>query len=555
IFPKKQKKTLMDYFKILNLDKEPFSNSPDPAFFFQSRQHVVCLQKLEMSLRLRRGLNVVIGEVGTGKTTLCRQLIRLFADDETAETHLILDPFFSDPLKFLLTIAEMFEGPDIKADGPDYWHLKEIIKQYLFRRGVEENRTVILIIDEGQKLPDFCLEILRELLNYETNEYKLLQIAIFAQREFDEMLRERANFADRMDIYHALEPMSFRDTRQMIRFRIQQSCDAAVPPALFTYPGLWAIYRATRGYPRKIVSLCHRAILAMIIQNRSKVDWFIARSCAQRGFSSGAGRGKHDPAFKARRRSRFLAYVSIFLLWFTALAVTFGGIPDRLKLLVTRPLRSQHTKEQVTVRQDTEIAPSEKNEQKTQRKSTEHEDCPKTNDVWGDIRPASEIPKMLGQLTIKQGETLEELIHKVYGSSHMKYQEAVIAANAHIENPNRLSIGERVVFPAMPLESVQQDGWWLELGSADTLEAAMKSSGKIASELFRSFPDDPPGVRLLSYWNRQNGMKFALILEAYFSDEISARDRLNGLRTSPGLDGKILSFRGEGTVFLTEPYF
>ena len=76
----------MEYFSILNLDQEPFSNSPDPEYFFRSQQHMGCLQKLELSLRLRRGLNVVIGDVGTGKTTLCRQLIRNFADDKDYET-------------------------------------------------------------------------------------------------------------------------------------------------------------------------------------------------------------------------------------------------------------------------------------------------------------------------------------------------------------------------------------------------------------------------------------------------------------------------------------
>ena len=69
----------MDYFSILNLKQEPFSNSPDPDFFFHSREHQECLQKLELSILLRRGLNVIIGDVGTGKTTLCRQLIRRFA--------------------------------------------------------------------------------------------------------------------------------------------------------------------------------------------------------------------------------------------------------------------------------------------------------------------------------------------------------------------------------------------------------------------------------------------------------------------------------------------
>ena len=89
----------MDYFKILNLSREPFSNSPDPDhFFFNSWQHVDCLQKVELAVRLQRGLNVVIGDVGTGKTTLCRRLIRNFANEIGIETHLILDPYFSTPV-------------------------------------------------------------------------------------------------------------------------------------------------------------------------------------------------------------------------------------------------------------------------------------------------------------------------------------------------------------------------------------------------------------------------------------------------------------------------
>jgi general secretion pathway protein A len=195
----------MDYFSILNLKREPFSNSPDPEYFFLSRQHNTCIQKLELSLRLRRGLNVVIGDVGTGKTTLCRQLIRRFAGDEDAETHLILDPSFSNPLEFLSTVAEMFEQVKVEP-GANEWQIKEIIKKYIFRKAVDEKKTIILIIDEGQKIPVFCLEILREFLNYETNEYKLLQIVIFAQKEFAETLEDHANFADRINLYQPCWP-------------------------------------------------------------------------------------------------------------------------------------------------------------------------------------------------------------------------------------------------------------------------------------------------------------------------------------------------------------
>ena len=234
----------MDYFGLLNLNREPFSNSPDPDFFFHSRQHMDCLQKLELSLLLRRGLNVIIGEVGTGKTTLCRQLIRRFAQKEEIETHLILDPHFLNATEFLATVTKMLVGKKPAAGSHD-WQIKEHIKQYLFRKGVDQKKTVILVIDEGQKIPAFCLEILREFLNYETNEYKLLQIVIFAQTEFENTIRKYPNFADRINLFHLLKPLSFNDTRLMIKFRLEKSSNSRKKLNLFTYPALWAIFRIT----------------------------------------------------------------------------------------------------------------------------------------------------------------------------------------------------------------------------------------------------------------------------------------------------------------------
>jgi len=276
----------MDYFSI-----EPFSNSPDPEFFYHSRQHLDCLQKLELSLLLRRGLNVIIGDVGTGKTTLCRQLIRRFAQKEEIETHLILDPHFLNASEFLSTVTKMLVGKKPAAGSLD-WQIKEHIKQYLFRKGVDQKKTVVLIIDEGQKIPAFCLEILREFLNYETNEYKLLQIVIFAQKEFESTIRKYPNFADRINLFHLLKPLGFNDTRLMIKFRLEKSSNARRQLNLFTYPALWAIYRISAGYPRKIINLCHQSILSMIIQNRSKSGYFLVRACARRVFPEESRRKK-----------------------------------------------------------------------------------------------------------------------------------------------------------------------------------------------------------------------------------------------------------------------
>jgi general secretion pathway protein A len=271
----------MEYYKLLHLEKEPFSNSPDPDFFYASRQHLSCLQKLELSIRLTRGLAVVLADVGTGKTTMCRQLIRRLAQDQRVETHLLLDPEAGSGLEFLSVIARMCAG---RADTPEKTEreLKEMLKTYLFRRAVEEGCTVVLIIDEGQKLAPFSVEILRELLNFETNEKKLLQIVIFAQSEFEETLSNHPNFADRASLYERILPLGFKETRSMVRHRLSEA-GAKNPGAYFTLPGFWAVWQYSGGYPRKIVELCHRALLGLIIQDRHRVGFSLARASSRRG--------------------------------------------------------------------------------------------------------------------------------------------------------------------------------------------------------------------------------------------------------------------------------
>ncbi|MBP8695879.1 MAG: AAA family ATPase [Syntrophobacterales bacterium] len=300
----------MSYFEILNLDREPFSNSPEPEFFFEAPQHVHCLQQLEISIRLRRGLNVVIGDVGTGKTTLSRMLIRKLHGDDTVEFHLLMDPDFGGPIQFLAGIARMLGAVD-STRGLTEWQLKEAIKQYLFRRGIDEDKIVVLIIDEGQKLPGFCIEILREFLNYETNRFKLLQIVLFAQPEFNAVLERRENFADRMNVCLRLGPLGFTQMRRMIEHRIAQASQAGHDPVEFTLPALAAIYLATGGVPRKVVMLCHQVILAMIVRNRSRAGWLLVQSCL-----------RNRTAY--RRRRRRIGWGVAAVLAVSALAVLAG---------------------------------------------------------------------------------------------------------------------------------------------------------------------------------------------------------------------------------------
>ena len=281
----------MDYYKILNLGKEPFSDSSDSEFYFHSTQHVQCLQRIELSVRMRRGLSVVIGDVGLGKTALCRQLVRKLASDENIETRLIPDPFFSSPSEFLVTVAELFGEYHPNKKGSSDRQLKKIIENYLRREYVDNNNNVVLIIDKGEKLPEFCLEILRDFLDYEVNEHKSLQIVIFAQSEFEQVLGRFKGLRDLIDFYYVLAPFNFRQTRAMIRFRIEKaSQDQDKTPLLFGFFALWYIYRASGGYPRRIINLCHQMILALIIKNRSKAGWSEGRRCIKEVFPERARR-------------------------------------------------------------------------------------------------------------------------------------------------------------------------------------------------------------------------------------------------------------------------
>ena len=168
----------MSYYENLQLKKEPFSTSPDPEFLYRSSEHNAALKRLEIAIRLKRGLSVILGDVGTGKTTLSRALLQEFSQDHDFIFHMILDPTYNSEFQFLETLVNTFQITPNARTTHDY---KEEIEKYLFKKGVDENKTIVLLIDEGQKLASNFLEELRTLLNYETNEYKLLQLIIMIQ--------------------------------------------------------------------------------------------------------------------------------------------------------------------------------------------------------------------------------------------------------------------------------------------------------------------------------------------------------------------------------------
>ncbi len=276
----------MSYFKVLGFEKEPFSTSPDPEFFFLSKEHETALTNILIELRLKRGLSVILGDVGTGKTTLSRKLIRELKDREDFVFHIILDPTFDSEQLMLTSLAKNFDINISSNREPTILDLREALERFLFQKGVTENKIVTIIVDEAQKLNESSLEVLRGLLNYETNEYKLLQLVLLGQLELYSKIINMPNFFDRISFKYTLNPLDLDETKEMIEFRIRQAGYRA-NMHIFLDEAIDQIHQYSHGYPRQITMLCHKALKNLVLKSKFVVDAAFIREMVEEEIKSG----------------------------------------------------------------------------------------------------------------------------------------------------------------------------------------------------------------------------------------------------------------------------
>ena len=258
----------MNLFDSIGLDADPFSTSPNVDLFYPAVEHRQCLEGLELAIRMRRGLSVIRGGIGVGKTTISRKLIQIFKDEsDDFDFYLILDPKFESEIILLKHIIELFGVNDSAESVQD---CRNIIENHLLKVGVEQGKTLVLIIDEGQNLPGEMLDVFRTLLNFETDDYKLLQLIIFGQPEMGTMIHKYPNFEDRISFDFEIGPISIEDMRGMIDHRIQVTGGAV--GSCFNEKALVKIHKNTQGYPRKVTQLCHQLLLTMISEEKDEIN-------------------------------------------------------------------------------------------------------------------------------------------------------------------------------------------------------------------------------------------------------------------------------------------
>jgi general secretion pathway protein A len=253
----------LDYY---GLKEPPFNITPNPRFLFFSAKHREAFNHLLYGIRERKGFVQLTGEVGAGKTTLCRALLEQLGPKFS--TALILNPVL-DADQLMKAIA-MEMGLQVK--GLDRLETVAEINRFLLQQ-VEHGKDTVLIIDEAQDLTRELLEQVRLLSNLETDERKLLQIVLMGQPELRDRLNEHSlrQLRQRITIRYHLNPLRHAEIGKYIQHRLQVSGANGAP--YFTLPAVWRISRYSAGIPRLINAVCDKCLLAGYVKQSDKIDW------------------------------------------------------------------------------------------------------------------------------------------------------------------------------------------------------------------------------------------------------------------------------------------
>ncbi len=251
-----------DYFR---LNEMPFSIAPDPRFLFMSDRHREALAHLLYGVQGEGGIVLLTGEVGTGKTTICRSLLEQLP--ENIDVAFILNPRMSVE-ELLQTVCGEYHIA-VPQGGPGSKVYVDAIHARLLEANAQGRRAIV-IVDEAQNLDPQVLEQLRLMTNLETNTRKLMQIILIGQPELRDLLAktEMRQVAQRVIAHYHLTHLSQPEVYAYVAHRLQI---AGAPPGLFAEGLTRRLYRATGGVPRLINLVCDRALLGTYVQGRQQV--------------------------------------------------------------------------------------------------------------------------------------------------------------------------------------------------------------------------------------------------------------------------------------------
>jgi len=266
-----------DYYR---LTEEPFRITPDPRFIYMTIQHAEALNHLLYGIYQKKGIICLTGEVGTGKTTLTRNLMDRLDNDPRCKAARILNPALTQT-QLLRAVADEF---GLDTHKRDRLGLLKVINNFLLD-AKSKDEIATIIIDEAQNLPEDSLEMTRMLSNLETATDKLLQIVLVGQPELRDVLDAPrfSQLSQRISVRFHLSAMSASDTEEYIRHRLAVAglADEQDCPITFDRGAFREIYRFSHGTPRLVNVIGDKALLAGYVKKTGKINKRIVRSAVR----------------------------------------------------------------------------------------------------------------------------------------------------------------------------------------------------------------------------------------------------------------------------------
>jgi len=255
------------YENFFGLRELPFGLTPDTEFFYANSDHQEALNTLLVALQMGEGFIKVSGEVGTGKTLVCRKLLNELANEQTFATAYVPNPTVT-PAGLLVSIIKELgaeSGPD-QSPALSLEKLNGMLVEYK-----HTGHKVVLVVDEAQALSHESLETVRLLTNLETEKSKLVQVVLFGQPELDERLAEKGlrQLAQRITFSHRLKPMQTDVVAGYLAHRMAVA--GYQGPALFSLPLATQLHQASGGIPRLLNILAHKTLLAAFGEGRAQL--------------------------------------------------------------------------------------------------------------------------------------------------------------------------------------------------------------------------------------------------------------------------------------------
>ena len=412
------------YEAYFGLSEAPFSITPDPQFLFMSQRHREAMAHLLYGIDEGGGFVQLTGEVGTGKTTLCRCVLQQLP--EKTDVALIINSRINER-ELLQAICN--ELQILSQSHDSIKHLQDLINQHLLEKHAA-GRRVVLIIDEAQNLAEEVLEQLRLLTNLETSKHKLLQIILIGQPELLINLQRDSlrQLAQRITARYHLLALSFEEAVEYIRFRLSV---VGCSDPLFSRPAVREVYKRSRGIPRLINIICDRSLLGAYAKNQLTVERKTVRQAGREIF------GTHRHRFNWKNPALLKSVVVMIVLlatvlflsrddWFERFHLVSNGAESKQSTTVNKPISSAGTAIPTAEVAANELSPEatagwpDVAELNPQQKTS---DIPIVSVIEGTITAINPAQKSIHQpVHVEPGSPSSIIIEKTGDSRHLLFE-------------------------------------------------------------------------------------------------------------------------------------